>query len=254
MFNSYYWSPVPMSDPVLDAARAELREPTSLDASLGAFRTLLRSSSPAAVGVALDHFRYAEASSRFGTANPFLSEADAVVRQARAALDEPAVAKATEGAAFDGANHASALAALVNLAQPEDGARVTRALDSARDVNVRENALQLAKRIARMSAASPPLVDALLRAAGNRAWSSNERAEALGVLYRAAPAQGVRLALRHLLDPDLMMQARAAWVLLQDDPEANRDRVVALVADWPDDAPFPAVDVRLALEDGPARS
>ena len=74
------------ADPALDDARAELAEPTSEDAARSAFVTLLEAEPPAARGVAFDHYRYAEASSRFGEAICSPKSAQRVLQRARETL------------------------------------------------------------------------------------------------------------------------------------------------------------------------
>jgi hypothetical protein len=249
-FDSYYWADVDFADQALDAARAELAEPTADQAELAAFRTLLGADSAAANGIALDQYRYAEASNRFGTDNPFESEADAVLERARAMLDQPPIPRGVSGARIAGANHASALAAMLNLAQPQDAARITRALDQATDSNLRENALQAAMTVAdRSTTVDAKLVEAVARAVDDPGWPSWDREQALRALYLTAPAEAVARARKLLRASDLKIRVRAAWVMAEDDLEGNRQLLTKLIAGWPEDAPYPAFEVRQMLEE-----
>lgn len=54
-----------------------------------AFEQLLRSGDPVAVGIALDHYRRADGSTRHGTPNPFEDHRDEVVAAARDVLRGP---------------------------------------------------------------------------------------------------------------------------------------------------------------------
>jgi hypothetical protein len=249
-FDGYYWLDAGFDDPALDAARAELAEPTSQKAARDAFRTLLRADSIAAHGVAFDQYRYAEASSRHGIGNPFESEAAAVLALARATLEQPSIPRGAEGAKIAGANHASALAAMLNLAQPEDAERVADILEQTAVSDVRSNALEAAMTIAeRSSTIDPKLVNALERAVDNSTWPSWEREQALRALYQAAPKRALSRARTLVRDPDLTMRVRAAWVLAEDDLEGNRELLIKIVAGWPEDAPYPAFEVRQMLEE-----
>ncbi len=59
-FHSTYWTDAELNDPVLRKAHDELRFPLSDDGCLQAFATLLRSTAPVAVGIALDHYESSE--------------------------------------------------------------------------------------------------------------------------------------------------------------------------------------------------
>ena len=249
-FDSYFWLDAHFDDPALSAARAELAQPTSEEASKAAFRRLLRSDSVAAQGVAFDQYRYAEASSRFGDGNPFEPEAEEVLQRAREALRQPPTARGEQGARIDGANHASALAAILNLAQSEDAQTVVDVLGQAGNSDVRTGALEVAQSVAERSATvDPALVGAVARAVDNPQWPWRDREQALAVLYEAAPAAAIEKALQLLNAPDLRMRIRAAWVLAEADLERHRPLLTELAASWPDDAPYPAFEVRQALAD-----
>ena len=249
-FDSYHWLDADFADPALDDARAELAEPTSEDAARSAFVTLLEARQPAARGVAFDHYRYAEASSRFGEANPFTESAQRVLQRARETLRQAPVEKGVHGAAVPGANHASALGPMVNLAQPEDGALIADILRTPAGPDVWAGALDAAQTVAeRAPAVDPDLVGALTAAVADPARSWRDRADALGVLAFASPTAALARADAMLGVPDLRMRVRAAWVLAEGDLEANRQRLNRLVKTWPDDAPWPAFEVRQMLED-----
>jgi len=147
-FDSYHWHDSRTGTPELERARNQLA--TKQDRA--AFELLLRSDDPVGIGVALDQFHYADASTRHGTSNPFEEYHDEVVARARKVL-RAAPSAATNGTE-EGANHASALGALMNLAEQEDTALIVGALEQARTSNVRLAAVYAGSTVLENS--SPP--------------------------------------------------------------------------------------------------
>lgn len=247
-FDTYYWSAAEFADPDLAQAKAELAEPTSVGASARAFGRLIAADSTAANGVAFDHYAYAEASGRFGADNPFRVYADQVRGRARETLAALPVARRTEGAAIDGANHASAAAALMNLAESADQPLLAAAFTSATSSDVRVAVLDAAETA--VEAGGPVddrLMSALALGVSDESLPLGDREAALRVLNVAAPQRAVALAGGLLDHAPLALQTRAAWVLAERAIEPNRDRLAELVARWPDSAPYPAFEVRQAI-------
>lgn len=114
IFNSYHWRRSVLSTPELERARGQV----SATRDRASFALLLRSNDMAAVGVAFDQYQYGEASSRWGSSNPFAEYQDEVAARAREILR--GLPSSNSSGAQSGANHASALNALSNLAEPED--------------------------------------------------------------------------------------------------------------------------------------
>src|SRR5215212_4844252 len=123
-FNTYYWHGYVLQDAQLERARSTLATSGGRDAT-GAFELLLRSDEPAAVGIALDHYHYVDASTRHGSGSPFAPYAGSVRARALDMLRQPPIPAG--GVTEEGANHASALGALLNLAEPEDAELITDA-------------------------------------------------------------------------------------------------------------------------------
>jgi hypothetical protein len=251
-FDTYFWSEAEFADPTLSQAKGELADPTSAAAAARTFGQLITADSTAANGVAFDHYAYAEASGRFGVDNPFRMYADQVRSRAREALVAPPVARGVEGAAIDGANHASAAAALMNLAEPADQPLLAAAFASAANSDVRVSVLDAAETAVEAGGrVDDRLTAALALAVKDQTLPLGDREAALRVLNVAEPDRAVALAGELLDHAPLPLQTRAAWVLAERALEPNRDRLAELVARWPDSAPYPAFEVRqaLALED-----
>jgi hypothetical protein len=235
VFHSFFWQDETLDDPVLAAAHAELMSPSGAAAYRHAFRTLLHSGHPMAVGVALDHFQHADALSRFGGTSTLERDTAEVLEVARGRLRQPA--------SPGGASHASALNAMMNLALPEDADLIADALAAATDYNVRlaatmagDNALRLAE------GPLPRLVEELGKVAFDDSLDPDERADALRALYPHNGPEAIALLLRAARSGVLELEIRAAWTLIGDD--AYVDLVRGVVAGWPEDARYPASEVR----------
>lgn len=83
---------------------------------LGPFLTLLRSGDQAAVGIALDTYQQADADSRFGGEPMYGEHRAEVLQAARELLRQPPSPADMSPHMGAGANHASALNAMMNLA------------------------------------------------------------------------------------------------------------------------------------------
>jgi hypothetical protein len=243
-FNTYHWHGVPLGDPGLEHARAELAAPASREALISAFLTLLRSARTSAVGTALDHYAYAEAFSRHGFGNPFEPHADELLEKARDLLRQPPLPADQSGVDEDGANHASALCAMLNLAEEEDADLVAAALAGATGPNVCGAGMTTAGRVLRRSTvAAPALVAVLREIAEDVGRPSRERAEALDALGRSTSEQAMDVLLIAVDSDDLVIQVNAAWNLAHADLDRYRPLLERVVATWPADAPYPGSDV-----------
>jgi HEAT repeat protein len=195
-----------------------------------------------AIGIALDHYHYADASTRHGTSNPFENYQDEVLALAREILrcaPSPMSERVEQGA-----NHASALGALMNLARPEDAALIVGALEKTPTSNVRL-AAAFAGSTALESAASPDerLIAALEKVAFDDTAEPDERRSAVSAVGRTRSVAATDTLLRMSRIADLGLQARAALHLLHSDLRAHRAYVEEIVHRWPIDAPYPASEV-----------
>ncbi|HEY1014153.1 MAG TPA: hypothetical protein VGE07_15685 [Herpetosiphonaceae bacterium] len=248
-FTAFYWELADLPDPALRAAALDLaawREPARRDA---AFHRLLRSDSSPAQGIAMDAYARAEMDERWGLANPFAASQEAVRQRARAQLAGPPVA-VQRATGVIAANYASALGALLNLAEPDDAPLIARVLASSPDPAVLDTGLRAAAcaLAAGDGADQPALIAALAAMAATPDLDARERAAALRALAAGGTPACAAALLAALDDPDGHVQATAAW-MLADDLDRHGPRLRSLVAGWPPDAPYPASEVRLALDD-----
>ncbi|MBL1097000.1 hypothetical protein [Streptomyces coffeae] len=240
-FHSFHWQDCELGDAGLNRALDELMAPTERSAYLRAFRTLLHSENTVAAGIALDHFQYSGALTRWGRESALdLHEADALT-VARKLLRQPPMA--------NGANHASALNAMMNIAQPEDADLIADALALATDVNVRSAACTAAG-AALYGSEEPSL--RLLTALGDLVFDEHldirERAQALSNVGDADCPEAIALLVRATESTELDLQVQGAIELTtRGRLPAHRERLERLVAAWPADAGSQANDVRKAL-------
>lgn len=246
-FDSYYWRSSRLSTPELEHARVLVA--TTRD--LASFMLLLRSSDIAAVGIAFDQYHYADASSRHGTVTPFGEYRSEVAARAREVLRQPPSAAA--GSVEAGANHASALGALANLAESEDAELIVQVLRWAGPSNLRF-AAALAARSVLENSVSPneQLISELEKVVFDESTASEERRAALAALGRARSEFATDALLRVLRVSDPSLQASSALHLLDRDLPRYRFRVEEIARTWPKDPPYPADEVieLLAESDG----
>ncbi|AJT62693.1 hypothetical protein T261_1005 [Streptomyces lydicus] len=233
-FHSFHWRGCELSDPELALAHDELVDPTGEDAYLSAFRTLLHSGHPAASGIALDHFQYAGGLARFGGESALERYEDEVLAVAREVLRQPPTPVGDSG--FVGANHASALNAMLNLAEECDADLIADALAGAVEVNVRAAACRAAQRaLEDCTGPSPRLVAALGALAFDENLDVRERADALCALYDAKGPKATELLVRATESDEVELQAEGAAGLVEPGRfPAHRERVERLVASRPD--------------------
>lgn len=240
-FTALYWDEHAPGRP---ETMALFRELGSRIAGTAALNTLLASDEVRARAMALEYYHASAALGRFGESNALDPLAVLVASTARTMLEEPAVDRGEDGALLPGANHASALLALVTLVEPSDAALLSRAPVWA-DPELRTLALLLATQVFDDSVVpEAALIRLLAGGAEDPSWSPDERGEALTTLVRGDTARAVALARRALLSPQLPLQISGALVLAEHDLAASRPRLERVVATWSDDAPYTADEVR----------
>ncbi|MEV6970669.1 hypothetical protein AB0M47_36765 [Hamadaea sp. NPDC051192] len=246
---TYYWDSVSLDAAELEVARAELVKPSSDATFVDAFLKLLRSEQRVPVSVALARFQYAEAESRWGGGNPCEPYEMEVLDRARWVLRQPPLTAAESGARRDGADHASALLAMTNLAQPEDAELIADVMDRTTDPEVLSNATAAAsKPLEQADKPNPRLVEVIGRIAMDDSQDRRTRAEVMEALRFAHCAEGADIAMRFTESDDVQLQVSAASVLATAHLATHREVVERLMASWPQDTPG-AYYPRMLLED-----
>jgi hypothetical protein len=226
--------------------------PHDPDGLLAAYRTLLHSPDVRARGVALDQYTYAAAQHRWGAENPLTRFDEAVLAQARAMLavtPEPTVPLAAQPRVTAGWNSALGVLAFLTDGSVVDLPRIVEVLDSAFAGDLLDIHALRALGVRLVDADEPTCarVGAWLAARfTDETLPVEVRVTALSPFRddRYAARLGQRGAIADLLHhPEIRLSIEAAWVLADRD-SAHDQAVRRAVAGWPDDAPYPADEVR----------
>lgn len=247
-FHSFHWEGCELPNTELERAHDELMAPTEEQAYLRAFRTLLHSGNTIAAGIALDHFQCSGALTRFGAESAVERYGAEALAVARELLRHPPTPE--DENTFAGANHASALNAMMNIAEPADVDLIADALALATHANVRSAACSAAATaLDAAETPSPRLVAALGAVAFDESLADmGERTEALHAVFEADDPEATALLVRATESGDHRMQVYGALGLTTNGRfHDHRERVERLAAAWPQDAQYPASLVREAL-------
>ncbi|WP_344589333.1 hypothetical protein [Actinomadura vinacea] len=249
--HSTYWAGAELDSPRLRRAHGEMRAPTSERAHRAAFRTMLHSGRVVAVGIAFDHFCDTDGLIRFGMdTEVFHADLRAVARHV---LTQPPSSEQTAPESGAGADHASALDVLAQLAEPADAELLATVL-RRRDAPplVRERALRAAQDfLDRWDMPDDRVVAALEEIIFDPSADMDDRELAVIALFDV-PGPGVTAVLvRAARSSVLPIQVEGALGLAKDHLiDAHRDLISDLVASWPsgDDEPDRAWLVHHRLE------
>lgn len=134
---------------------------------------------------------------------------------------------------------------MINKAEQRDSDLIARALELPANFDAESAAFRSAGRILRHSTEPEHrLVTALSRAVFDDSRHTDDRLEALHALSRAGSPHALTEIRRAMNLDDLELQATATRALCVHDLANHRDLIEEKVASWPDDAPYPAADVR----------
>jgi hypothetical protein len=246
---TYYWDSTPLASAELSAARDVLVKSSGGPEFTSAFLSLLRSGQRAPVSIALARFQYSESESRWGSDNPAQAVAAEVLDRARWLLRQPAMSARESGATADEADHASALLAIMNLAEPEDAGLIADVLDRSSEHEVLFAASYAAHRpLEQAQSPDPRLAEAIGRRALDRTLDPGTRADVLRALRYADCARGAELAVLLAESDEIELQIAAAEVLAAAHLATHRAVVVRLLASWPADT-IGLGNVRMLLDD-----
>jgi hypothetical protein len=273
-FSSFYWDVAELAEadrravatlntasPPLPSAGYATHDPDGL---LAAYRTLLHSADVRARGVALDQYTYAQAQHRWGVDNPMTRFDDEVLAQARALLavtPEPTDPLAAQPQVTACWNSALGVLAFLTDDTAADLPRIIEVLDSAFPLDVLDVYSFWALEVRLVDADEPTCArvgEWLAATFTDERLPIQVRIAAVGVFGddRFAARLGQRGTIAGLLDhPEIRLAIQAAWVLAGID-SGHAEVVRRAVAGWPDDAPYPADEVReiLAIADELARA
>jgi hypothetical protein len=252
-FESFYWRAAEVQP--ADHALLEQLEDQRLSAAQrkAALIRLLASDSEAARGIALDFYCLSNADLRHGP-EPIIDNdvEDAVRRTALSELGRPPyVCPEPNARPKRGANHASALAALANNADPGDAPLVARALRDNDDELVILEGVRAAETVLHGEAGHPDLVSVLLEIARATNRDATIRAHAITALGYTAGEAAMPWLIEALAAPELAVSAAAARALLERDLKRNRALVASVASAWRtgEFPPFDVHEVRRILDE-----
>ncbi|MFI0967580.1 hypothetical protein ACH4S8_40315 [Streptomyces sp. NPDC021080] len=232
---TYYWDSTPLSDPEMATARDMLVRHSSGPEFTEAFFKLLRSGKRVPVSIALARYQYSEAESRWGPDNPAESVSAEVLERARWLLSHPPMKARECGTVHDEADHASALMAMMNLADVQDADLIADVIERSPEPEVLAAASMAAHRPFEFAAVPEPrLVEAIGRRAADDSLSPSTRAEVLQALRYADCARGSEIALSLAESDDVTLQVAAAQVLAAAHLATHREVVERLRESWPE--------------------
>lgn len=248
-FNSYYWNPINIESPELQAQLLKLVSTDGPeDEAKAAFGALLRSGNRVAQGIALDNYFYANSLTRYGADNPYDAFVQEMLFVARDELAREPIRQILEdGRTIEGANYASALGVLSRVGDASDLELISPILMTSQDINVLATASMAAARVLRSVDAGPIVLARLAELASAARWSQDLRMLAIAALRTAGGPNASDYLARVAEAAELPYSAYAAKALCERDMPRFRGLLEGLVSRWPDDASYPANDVRRLL-------
>ncbi|MFJ2496488.1 MULTISPECIES: hypothetical protein [unclassified Streptomyces] len=237
-----------------DSARAhcaQLATPTSLDDLIEAFTALLRSGHTPHIGIALDYYHSYESMFRHGIENPFEPLDDEVLMYARQLLQQPPViASEQPEAKEDGANHASALAGMMNLAEASDADLISQTLRMATTSEVKRNGALAAACVLDDAEIAPlSLIYSLESLIFDEINSYHERSAAISALAESESEAAYEIILQATHLSEIELQSQAAIALMERDFPTYQAEIEQVVESWPSEVKYPATKLLSMLHE-----
>jgi hypothetical protein len=250
-FKSYYWTPQDLETKGLRRAYQQFfSSDSTLEQKLESFKRLLESDSVIAQGIAFDHFFYTESLSRFGSSNPYWQYSEQLLSQAREQLKNPpvTVTKPKEKAIV-GANHASALGVLAHLGQEHDISLIEPILRSSCDINVLDMGFWAARQCLRDTEnLYPEIIVTLSQIVFDEERDLDIRAAAISAFSDYMVPEVEEVLVKAAKQCPLPVSANAAWLLSGQNFQKHLALLEEVSKAWPDDAMYPASEVRELLK------
>lgn len=232
-FHSFHWHGSELADAELDRALDELTSPTERDAYLRAFSSMLHSGNTVAAGIALDHFQYSGALTRFGgesALEQYEAEALAVARELLRLPPTP-----EDDVTFEGANHLSALNTIgAHDAEASDAGPISDLLETAASEMVRHKALWVAYGVFKKAKSPDPRLLGIVHDLVSGPALSGHEELALHVLGDTLGPEANPFLIRALASDDVSVQVEAAWQLSHPRRiEGHRELLTGVAGSWP---------------------
>jgi hypothetical protein len=252
-FKSYFWNEIEIKNKEVKAAIAILSSRDSTrEEKISSFKTLLESESPAAQGIAFDQYFYNISLMRFGKDNPFEQFDDLLLSKARNQLRSAPVDSITiSGLPIHGANYASAFGVLAHLASENDINLISPILSSFLDVEeiIFNGCLAASTSLKGSRAVYPKMFEVLSHIILSDDFSSATRTMAVDALAESLASEVEDILVKTVRLVLFPTSVYAAIALGERDMRKYRNLLEELAERLPENAPYPASDLREMLEE-----
>jgi hypothetical protein len=250
-FVSYYWLPEALEDKhLIDEFERLLSKNSTMEEKIKSFGMLLESENTVAQCIAFDHFFYRDSLLRYGVDNSFYHYQDELLKKARNQLRSGAVVSTTpRGKKVYGANYASAFGVLTHLGEEKDIELVDSIFQASRDMEVLYSGCLALKRCLGVTKKFyPSLLSSISRIIYDDRQPEDLRVIAIGALADYEIPEVDELLVEVSQKCGLPLCAYAATLLGSRNFAQYRDLLQQLADSWPEDARYPASEVRDLLE------
>ena len=250
-FISYYWAPETLEDTSLNQAFQKLIDSESTTKEkLFAFETLIENDSVIAKSIAFDHFFYNESITRHGKENPFLYYKDKLIENARNILKGQSITSITPtGEQIFGANYASALGILVHFSEEKDIELIRPILLNSSDIAVLfAGFMAVGRCLSTIKKYDLQIITSITRIIHEDQWPEQLKVMAINALRDYETPEVEEFLVEVSKTCTLPISAYAAKILGSRNLARYRDLLQELVDSWPEDARYPASEIRTLLE------
>lgn len=226
-----------------------LERDVTLEERLKLYKKLLKSDSVVAQGIAFDQFVYMQTLERWGISNPYLQFSEQLLGKAREQLKSPPVTAVNQRkTTLVGANHASALEVIAHVGQEDDISLIEPVLRSSSDVNVIYAGCSAARKcLSNAESVYPEIISTLNQIIFNEEHKLELRTTAVRAFDEYRVLEVEEVLIKAASQCPLPISADAAWILGIWDFQKHLALLQELSNAWPEEAMYPASEVRSLL-------
>lgn len=251
-FRSYFWNEKGIESEAVKVAFETLSSDfASEEEKVSAFKSLLADGGSVALGIAFDQYFYRNSQTRFGNSNIYEQFDEELLNQARKELKKsPYSGLTNSGDSIVGANYASSLNLLALLGDESDLPLITPILLNSSDESVIWAGCMAASTCLRdAKTAYSDLFAALKRIIESEAFAEATRLEALSGLVESQANEAESMLVEVVQSTDFPINVYAAIGLGERNLERHRNLLEDLLSDLPEDAIYPASDLKDLLDE-----
>jgi hypothetical protein len=251
-FESYFWNKNQIEDSETKKCLEILTDSKKNDEEKKqAFTLLLSKNDAQSLGIAFDHYFYANSTTRFGTENIFEVFKDAVLKKARLELKKsPFVGLTNSGESIIGANYASAFDILALLGEESDVPIITEILQVSNDQNVIWSGCMAASTCLKNSVVSYPVLYQVFEDfIKNDSLSETIKTEITQALGENLTDEAEKFLEKTVLKASFPVNVYAAIRLGERNITKHRKLLEKLSSELPLNSLYPTSDLREMLEE-----